>query len=114
MKTIKFVVNGQNIELDTGVNTDSLVPGTEDYVNAEFRFSPDWRSYTKIAAFYSMLGREYRPSIIVHDVVTDTYSCDIPVEALAKRRFKIQIQGKRGDTKLITNKFTVSQNGGTK
>lgn len=107
MKTLKFIVSGQNIELDVGSTTSDLVPGTEGYVKAEFIFSPDWSGYKKVAAFYSMLGHEYPPQVLM----SDRY-CIIPSEALSKRQFKIRMLGKRGEISIITNKLIVSQNGG--
>lgn len=107
MRTIKFIVNGQSLELDPSSNTNDLVPGTERYIKAEFIFSSEWAGYKKVAAFYSMLGHEYPPQLLVNDQY-----CVVPTEALAKRQFKMRILGKNGDISIVTNKLLVSQNGG--
>lgn len=107
MRTLKFIVNKQIIMQDPKCNFDGLIPGTEGYLKAEFIFSSDWRESTKVAAFFSPLGKEYQPQKL-----EDGRTCVIPAEALKYRKFKIQAIGRKGDTKLITNKLTVSQNGG--
>lgn len=107
MRTLKFIVEGQDIKLDPTCDFSGLVPGTEGYLRAQFSFSPEWRGYAKVAAFFSPLGREYEPKVL-----RDGISCDIPAEALEKRSFKIQIQGKRRGVKMNTHKVTVRQNGG--
>ena len=108
MRTLKFIVNGQNIEKDPDCDFDNLVPGTEGYVRAEFKFSNEWAGTDKVAGFYSAMGREYPPRVL-----TPLNTCDIPAEALKCEKFKIQVFGLRGaDFKLTTDKVTVRQNGG--
>lgn len=107
MRPLIFVVDGQIIKKDPNCDFDNLVPGSEGYLLAEFRFSPEWDGYAKIAAFYSPLGREYAPQLL-----KDGKSCVIPAEALKKRSFKVMILGKNEKQKLSTNKLTVHQNGG--
>lgn len=110
MKTLTFIVDKQIIEPDPSCEEfEGLVPGTEGYLLAAFNFSRDWNGYSKVAAFYSMLGREYDPQVLI-----DGKYCLIPLEALRRRAFKVQIIGKKGETKLATNKLTVRQNGGKK
>ena len=108
MRTLKFIVDGQTIKPDPNCDFSGLVPGTEGYLRAEFAFSPEWSNCVKVAAFYSVMGREYAPQLL-----KDGVSCDIPTEALAKRVFKVAVAGVgAGDKKLKTNKVAVSQNGG--
>ena len=108
MRTLKFNVNKQIIERDSKCNFDNLVPGTEGYLQANFSFTPEWNDYVKVAAFWSMLGKEYEPQAL------DNYNnCMIPTEALKRRSFKVQIIGRRPDgAQLKTNKIPVTQNGG--
>lgn len=108
MRTLKFNVDGLSITPNPDCDFSGLVPGSEGYLKAEFIFSQEWTDLTKAAAFFSVLGKEYTPKLL-----EDGKSCIIPAEALAKRKFKIRVigQGKDGN-KLITNKVTVSQNGG--
>lgn len=107
MRTLKFIVDDQIIKKDPSCNFDGLVPGTEEYLQAQFSFSPEWKGCVKVAAFYSSIGAEH-PLRILEDGAT----CMIPAEALKKRIFKIQVVGKRDDFKIVTNKVTVDQNGG--
>lgn len=106
-RTIKFIVDGQIIKLDPSCDISNLVPGTEQYLRAEFTFSPEWAGYVKVASFHSMMGREYSPQVL-----TDGRTCLIPATALSKRIFKVSIVGKKDNQKLITNRVAISQNGG--
>ena len=108
MRTLKFLVDDQIIKQDPSSDFSGLVPGTERYLQAEFSFSKEWNNSVKVAAFYSMLGTEYTPQIL-----KDGKTCMIPAEALKKRRFKVRVIGeKQGESMFMTNKVTVSQNGG--
>ena len=106
MRTLKFKVVGMTLIRDEQCNFDGLVPGSEGYIQAEFEFSPDWDGCAKVAAFYSMFGKEYPPQKLEDD------KCLIPAEALAKRSFKIQVLGKKQGYKLLSSRVTVNQNGG--
>lgn len=107
MKTLKFIVNGQKITLDPSCDVEGLVPGTNGYVAAEFKFSPEWDGCVKVVGFYSNLGREFEPRILKHGK-----TCEIPAEALKKSIFKIKVLGQKGDFTICTNKFTIHQKGG--
>ena len=107
MRTLKFIVNNQIITKDPNCNFDGLVPGTSDYVQAEFQFSSEWNGYAKVVSFESILGKEYEPQIL-----QDGKTCMIPEEALARRSFKMRVAGKKEKSKLITNKIIIEQNGG--
>lgn len=107
MRTLRFMVNNQIITQDPKCDFDNLIPGTEKYLRAEFSFSPEWNGFKKVVAFWSALGKEYPPQVLI-----DGKSCNIPIEALKRRSFKIQVLGERGGLKLTTNKVTVCQNGG--
>lgn len=106
MRELKFIVQDQIITKDPECDFDGLVPGTEQYLKAEFSFSSEWDNCVKVASFYSPMGREYEPQIL-----KDGHSCVIPSEALAKRRFIIKLIGKGAYT-ITTNKIIIEQNGG--
>ena len=106
MRVLRFIVDGQTISQDPACDFSGLVPGTEGYLRAEFQFSSDWEGSTRVASFFSSLGKEYKPQILEKGV-----SCVIPVEALAKSIFKVQVIGRKGDVKLRTNKVIVYQKG---
>lgn len=110
MRTLRFIVNDQIITQDPYCDFSGLVPGTEGYIQAHFSFSQEWRGCVKVASFYSALGKEYEPQIL-----KDGETCMIPAEALAKQVFKIKVTGQDmfpTTKKLVTNKVTVTQNGG--
>ena len=109
MRTLKFIVDGQSLRPDPGCDFSGLVPGTEGYLKAEFSFSPEWNGCLKVAAFYSMLGKEYPPAVL-----KDGKTCMIPAEALKKKSFKMKLIGKSNNYKITTSAITVEQNGGTK
>ena len=110
MRTLRFMIDKQIIRQDPDCDFTNLVPGSEQYLKAEFSFSPDWDGSKRVAAFYSRLGTEYPPQVL-----TDGKTCMIPSEALEKKIFKVRIYGINPVTKqkLITNKVVVDQNGGT-
>lgn len=107
MRTLKFIVDDQILRQDPNCDFSNLIPGTNGYLVAEFSFSKTWEGVSKVAAFYSPLGREYPPRLLA-----DGRTCVIPFEALEKRVFTIQVIGKKGESKLTTNKLAVRQDGG--
>ena len=107
MRTLKFKVDGQVITQDPSCDFSRLVPGSEKYIKAEFTFSSDWANRVKVARFWSVFGREYEPQALAGGT-----SCLIPAEALKKRIFKVQVMGKDGKSKILTNKVEVTQSGG--
>lgn len=107
MRTLRFIVEGQLIKQDPNCDFSGLVPGTEGYLNAEFSFSPEWAGCIKVASFYSIMGDEFAPQVLM-----DGKSCKIPSKALKNRIFKIKVLGRRNDYKIQTNKVEVNQNGG--
>ena len=108
MRTLKFIVEGPVIKPDPTCDFDNLIPGTESFIEAQFSFSKEWNNCVKVAAFYSMLGNEYAPQPIKQDL-----TCMIPVDALKRHRFKVQVIGQNGNSKLCTNKVIVEQRGGS-
>ncbi|MBR5862188.1 MAG: hypothetical protein IKZ08_02560 [Bacteroidales bacterium] len=106
MRTLKFIVDGQIITKDPDCDFENLVPGTVGYLKAEFTFSPEWKNFVKVAAFWQK-DVEYPPQILM-----DGKSCMIPAEALVNRIFEVQILGRQGDLILPTNRVKVYQNGG--
>lgn len=107
MRTLKFIVDGQSIAADPNCDFSGLVPGTEGYVRVEFAFSPEWNGCVKAASFWSPMGKEYPGELL-----KDGCSCMVPTEALKKRKFLVQVVGKRDDYKILTHKVAVCQNGG--
>lgn len=108
MRTLKFIVEGQVIKPDPNCDFENLIPGTESFIQAQFSFSKEWNQCIKVAAFYSMLGMEYPPQPIKEDL-----TCMIPIDALRRHKFKVQVIGRNNEIKICTNKVTVEQRGGS-
>lgn len=106
MRTLKFIIDDQNISLDPKCDLTGLVPGTNGYLEASFSFSSEWDGCAKVAAFFSNLGREFTPQVI------NGSTCAIPSEALEKSVFKVQVIGQKGKYNLSTNRVVVHQRGG--
>lgn len=108
MRTLKFIVNRQVLTPDPNCDFSGLVPGTSGYIQAEFSFSSDWDNRKKVVGFWNITEeREYEPQKLENDI------CMIPVEALAKRRFRMQVFGRQDAYGVVTtNKITITQNGG--
>lgn len=114
MRTLRFIVDGETIKQDPTCDFSDLFPGKNPNVLAEFAFSSDWEGANKVAAFWSILDKEYEPQVIEDDA-----TCVIPSEALAKASFKIQVLGKKKKSRhntnmLSTNKLTIRQTGGSR
>lgn len=107
MRVLKFIVNDTNIAPDPSCDFTELFPGREEQVQAEFTFSPEWEKRVKVAAFWSVTGTEYEPQPI-----NSNNTCQIPVEALNKVMFKLQVLGKqRGSAIVKTNVIPIYQSG---
>lgn len=107
MRTLKFIVDNQILKQDPKCDFSNLVPGTEEYIQAEFSFSSEWDGYVKAVGFWSLFGKEYPAKVL-----SSSRTCMIPAEALKRRSFKIQVVGKKKEEKLVTNKIQINQNGG--
>lgn len=107
MRVLRFIIAGKAIRPDPTCDFEGLFPGQNDNVEAEFEFSPEWDDRIKVVAFWSMLGNEYEPQAL------DEYNtCKIPIEALKRPAFKIQMLGKHRGEITETNRLTVYQRGG--
>lgn len=106
MRTLRFIVDGQTVKQDPTCDFSGLFLDKDSGVCAEFIFSSEWNDKIKVAAFWSMLDREYEPQAL------DNNTCIIPVEAFSKASFKIQVLGIGGHERLTTNKLVVLQTGG--
>lgn len=108
MRVLKYVVDGLELKQNETCNFDGIVAGSQEgFVQLEFSFSSEWNDRVKVAAFYSMMGREYPPQVL-----EDGKTCMVPVEALQRRYYQLKVIGKNDKSKIETNKILVSQNGG--
>ena len=106
MRTLRFIVDGQTVKRDPTCDFSGLFLNKDSGVCAEFIFSSEWNDKIKVAAFWSILDKEYEPQAL------DNNTCIIPVEAFSKASFKIQVLGIGGRERLTTNKLVVLQTGG--
>lgn len=107
MRTLKFLVNGEVVKQDPSCDFSGLFLDKNSEICAEFIFSSEWNDKVKVAAFWSMLDREYEPQAL-----DDKNACVIPSEAFTRASFKIQVLGIGGRERLTTNKLVVLQTGG--
>lgn len=107
MRTLRFIVDGQTVKQDPTCDFSGLFLNKDSSVCAEFIFSSEWNDKIKVAAFWSMLDKEYEPQAL-----DNKNACIIPVEAFSKASFKIQVLGIGGHERLTTNKLVVLQTGG--
>ena len=107
MRTLRFLVDGQTIKQDPTCDFTNLFSDKNSVVCAEFIFSSEWDDKIKVAAFWSMLDKEYEPQAL-----DNKNSCIIPSEAFSRASFKIQVLGVRGSERFTTNKLIILQTGG--
>lgn len=99
MRTLNYKVMGQRI-LRVGDHT-GLVAGTKGYVLAKFEFDKDWEDCTKVASFYNN-GEEYA-------VLLKSDECVIPHEALTSSSFKVSVEGRKSDYRILSIKIKETQ-----
>ena len=107
MRTLRFIVDGQTVKQDPTCDFSGLFLNKDSGVCAEFIFSSEWNDKIKVAAFWSILDKEYEPQAL-----DNKNACIIPVEAFSRASFKIQVLGIEGRERLTTNKLVVLQTGG--
>ena len=107
MRTLRFIVDGQTVKQDPTCDFSGLFLNKDSNVCAEFIFSSEWNDKIKVAAFWSILDKEYEPQAL-----DNKNACIIPVEAFSRASFKIQVLGIGGHERLTTNKLVVLQTGG--
>lgn len=101
MRLLKFNVNAQIIQKDPGCDFSNVVAGTQNYLRAQFTFSPEWHDCILVASFWR--GKNE------HAMLIRNGECDIPQEVLVGPTFRISVTGQRGDYRITTNKTLVRQ-----
>lgn len=107
MRTLKFIVDGKTLTRDPACNFVGLFPSDNRQIEVEFSFLGEWERAAKVAAFYSVLGKEYPPQMI-----NDRNRCVIPQEALKLPVFRMQVLGSFGGSLVSTNTISIYQRGG--
>lgn len=105
MRTLKFLVDKQKLTADPSCDFSGLVPGTSNYLFAEFSFSKEWTGTVKVAEFKKRRGGEPISVPIING------RCEIPSEILTGSKFFINVIGKNGSYKITTNECFVKQEG---
>ena len=101
MRTLKFIVTGQNIEKDPICDFSG---GTENYLQAEFVFSAEWAGRKKAATFWK-LGREFPVELHGDKIAT----CKIPRAAVSHIEFGVRVTRREGKEFVRTNILTVER-----
>lgn len=102
MRTLKFMINGQQIKKNTDCDFSGLVAGSAGYLKAKFQFSSEWHGCKKAASFW--IGEQEYP------VLLDAFdSCVIPEEVLTGEQFKVSVTGVKKLYRIQTNKTKVRQ-----
>ena len=99
MRTLEYIVKGQRL-LRAG-DHGSLVAGTEGYLRAHFTFDESWDDCAKVVSFYNNDEE--------HAVILKDDACDIPKEALTGSSFKVAVEGRRKNYRILSTKITETQ-----
>lgn len=102
MRTLKFIVSGQNIKKNPECDFSDIVAGSIGYLQAAFEFSEDWDGCTKVASFW-LDNEEHAVRLDEND------ACVIPSEVLVGERFSVSVTGAKTNYKIKTTKTKVRQ-----
>lgn len=103
MRTLKFIVNGQELKKDPACDFSRIVKGTKGYLKVSFSLSSEW-SGCKVAASFWKLNAEHAVPVIGNE-------CEIPEEVLTYENFYVQLTGVRHGYRIKTTKVLVTQEG---
>lgn len=102
MRTLDFIVEGQNIEESPNCDFSGIISGSSGYLQARFRFSPEWRSMVKAAVFSER-------NTVENVLITDNI-CTIPASVLTRKSFKIKVVGQgKNKSRVTTNTLVIRQ-----
>lgn len=103
-RILKFKVRKQRLAKDRNCDFSNIIAGSVGYLRARFSLSSEWDGCTKVASFWAEEnGQEYPVYLDEND------SCDIPVEALTKGYFFVQVTGAKAGYKIKSSKIGVKQ-----
>lgn len=103
MRTLQFQVSGQSLK-KSGDFTH-IVKGTKNYLQCEFHFEgTDWQRNKIVAAFVTRTN-EYAAAVGTNGI------CKVPDEVTDEKTYKIYLVGMKNETKIITNKVLIEQEG---
>ena len=105
MRNFEFVITKQNLIKSQKSDFSNVTPGSVNYLQCVFKFDYDWNGFTKVANFQKESKKEY--PVLIKDG-----RCLIPEEVTKDAGdFSIQVFGKKGDQKIVTNKVFIEQEG---
>lgn len=102
-RQLRFIVNGQTITKDPSCDFSGIVAGSQNYLEAVFVFSSEWKDCLVAASFYCILDE--------YPVVLNNNRCMIPKEALGWNYFDVAVTGvnRRKNYTITTSKIRVDQ-----
>lgn len=101
MRYLRFIINGQQIQMDPACDFTGIVAGSRGYLKAHFTFTQEWDGCILVASFMRG-GSECAVQIINGE-------CDIPSEVLTGATFKVSVMGQRNNYRILTNTVTIRQ-----
>ena len=106
MRTLNFRVKGQ--KLDQEGDFSNLIPGSSEYLQAEFEFDTEWSGMMKVAEF----RRLNLPDTTCWAVKISNNKCMVPTEVLSGNRWYINVIGQnREGIRFPTGRVEVRQDG---
>ena len=105
MRTLKFIINSQQISPDPSCDFSGIFPGTAGYLKVHFSFSAEWSGMAKVAEFRKYACDSPVPIPIVHG------ECMVPAEVTGGKTWLVKVIGKRGYVILTTGNCKVEQEG---
>ena len=104
MRTLNFVVDGQNIQKEKGADFAGIVRGSKGYLQCYFTLSREWSGCQVIASFWAY-GKEVDAKILKNN------RCEVPDSITDRQMFSVSLTGVRGDYKITSGKCLVRQEG---
>lgn len=101
MRTLNYIVKGQNIIRDSKCDFSNIAKGTHNYIKLVFDFDGDWRDKAKVIELKSCDGEQ--------SVITLQNKVVLPEKITKGSVFSFSLYGKNGDEKIHTNTEYVEQ-----
>lgn len=106
MRTLKFRVKGQKLEQEGDFS--NLIPGSSEYLQAEFEFDQEWNGMAKVAEF----RRLNLPDAACWPIKVSNNKCMVPAEELSGNKWYINVIGQsREGIRIPTRRVEVRQDG---
>ena len=105
MRTLQFIVDGQNLIKDPNCDFENIVKGSHNYLSCWFSLSRDW-SGCKVAVSFLKNEKE------IDAVMLENYCCMVPNKVSELQSFYIKLVGVRKDGyKIVSKKCYIRQGG---